>query len=322
MMKKMVGTALSFVFLTFVAANADTIDIGSSNPGSITYSASTAIAKLLTGKFDRQVRVLPHGGQSAFVPAINSGEVDLGAANAFETADGVNGTGIYEGRVLDKLRVVAVLMPLRNVFWVAEKSDIKSISDLKGKKVPGVWTSQKTIQVLTQALLANGGLTYDDVDMVPVVNVNRGADDFIQNRLDTFFFAVGAGKVMEAGSKVGGLRALPVDPSPEAMARERQYLPVMYPLQVQPSKANYGIAEPTYVQALDFLLLTNETVPEDVIYEITKALHGGKKQLFDSFKPLGANFSPELMAKKLDAGVYHPGAVRFYKEVGLWPPKQ
>jgi TRAP-type uncharacterized transport system substrate-binding protein len=55
---------------------------------------------------------------------------------------------------------------------------------------------------------------------------------------------------------------------------------------------------------------------------VTKALHGGKQAFLSSFKPLGINFSPDKMAKRLPAGEYHPGAIKFYKEVGLWPPKE
>jgi TRAP transporter TAXI family solute receptor len=213
-------------------------------------------------------------------------------------------------------------MPLRNTFWVAQDSPIKSLSDLKGKRVPGGWTSQKTIGDLASAFLANGGLTYDDVKMVPVPNVNGGADDFIQGKVDAFFFAIGAGKIREAGAKVGGMRALPIDPSPEAMARMHKYVPVQYPLLVKPSKANYGILEPTYIGAMDFVFVTNKDVPEDIIYGVTKVIHGGKADFIKSFAPFGANFTPDLMSKEIPAGEYHPGAVKFYKEAGLWPPKK
>ena len=86
-----------------------------------------------------------------------------------------------------------------------------------------------------------------------------------QGKADAFFFAVGSGKVREAGAKVGGLRALPIDPSPEAMARFRKHLPVAYPLLLKPSKPNYGIVATTYVAAFDLLLATNNKASEDVI---------------------------------------------------------
>ena len=322
MFKKVFTTAVIFSVLAAASVSAQTLGFGSGNPGSITHSTSTAIAKLITQELKLQTRVQPHGGQSAFVPAVNAGEVQFGLANSAELMDAVKGTGIYKGRVMADLRAVAVVMPLRNVFWVAKDSPIKTISDLKGKKIPGGWTSQKTIGVLATAMLANGGLTYGDVKMVPVPNVNSGADDFIQGKVDAFFFTIGAGKVREAGAKVGGLRPLSVDPSPEAMARLHKVVPQIYALEVKPSPANYGIDEPAYVGAMDFVFLTNKDLSEELIYNITKVMHGGKAEFFKTFKPLGANFSPELMAKNLPAGEYHPGAIKFYKEAGLWPPKQ
>ncbi|MFC1866844.1 TAXI family TRAP transporter solute-binding subunit [Thermodesulfobacteriota bacterium] len=315
-------TALAVTALLTTTAAAKTINLGSSNPGSLTHSTSTAVAKLLTQELKIQARVQPHGGQSAFVPAVAAGEVDFGIANAFELVDAMAGTGIYKGQDLKGLRAVAVLMPLRTAWWVAKDSPIKSFKDLKGKKLPGGWTQQKIIQYLSLAWLAHAGLTYDDVKMVPVPNVNRGAEDFIQGKVDTFFFAVGSGKVREAGAKKGGVRALPLDTSPEAVARFRKHVPVMFPMLLKPSKANYGILEPTYISAMDFVLLTNKNVPADLIYKVTKTVHGGKKAFFQSFKPFGANFSPTGMAMELPAGNYHPGAIKFYKEIGQWPPQK
>lgn len=322
MMKKILFITLILLTLMVSSATARMINIGSSNPGSITHSSSTAIAKLITKELKIQTRVQPHGGQSAFIPAVAAAEVDFGLANAWELVDAIAGTGIYEGQKLSDLRAVAILMPLRTGWFVAKDSPIKSFRDLKGKKVPGGWTQQKIIRYLSEAWFAHAEMTYDDVKMVPAPNVVRAADDFISGKVDTFYFAVGSGKVREAGAKVGGLRALPMDTSPEALARFKKVVPVMYPLLVQPSKANYGIGEPTYISAIDFVLVTNKNVQEDLIYKITKVIHGGKKDFFASFKPLGANFSPDLMCKVLPAGDYHPGAGKFYKEAGLWPPKE
>ena len=61
------------------------------------------------------------------------------------------------------------------------------------------------------------------------------------------------------------MRALPLDPSPEAMARFHKVVPVVYALQIKPSQANYGILQPTYVTAQDYVLLTNKSESEDLI---------------------------------------------------------
>lgn len=319
--KRIILTVTIITALLTSTATARTLGIGSSNPGTISNSTGSAIAKLITEQMGIQTRVQPHSGNSAFIPAVNAGEVDFGCANNFEMKDAIAGTGVFKGQVLKDLRVVTVLMPLRSTFWVEKDSPIKTVKDLKGKRVPGEWTSQKIVTFLSGSVLANAGLTYDDVQMVPVANVNGSVDDFIQKKSDTFYIAVGSAKIREAGAKVGGVRALPLDTSPEAVARLQKVLPTGYPLLVKPSKADYGIIGPTHVLAMDFLFITNKNLPDDLIYDLAKALHGGKKALFASFKPLGANFSPDKMAKVLFAGEYHPGAIKFYKEIGQWPPK-
>jgi len=321
-MKIIAFTALlAIISVAGSSASAQTLGIGTSNPGSITHSSGSAIAKVLTEKAGFQARVQPHSGNSATVPAVNAGEVDLGAANVFEIRYALTGTGIYKGQVLKDLRVVTVLMPLRTAFFVQQDSPIKTLKDLKGKRVPGVYTSQKVVGIIAKSVLANAGLSYDDVQMVPVNNVVRGADDFVQGKTDVFFFAVGSGKVLQVSAKMGGVRALGLDASPDAMARQKKIFPVGYALQLKPTKQDHGILEPTYVTAFDLVLLTNSKVSDDVIYKVTKTLHDNKKALFASFKPLGALFSPTQMAKKLPAGEYHPGAVKFYSEQGMWPPK-
>jgi len=320
MQKILIWAAAAIVGLGGTAA-AQTLGIGTSNPGSITHSTGSAIAKVLTEKAGFRARVQPHSGNSATVPAINAGEVDLGAANVYEIRFALSGTGIYKGQVLKDLRAVAVLMPLRTAFFARKDSPIKSLKDLKGRRVPGEFTSQKIVRIISRSILANAGLSYKDIRMVPVNNVVRGADDFVQGKTDVFFFAVGSGKVLQASAKVGGVRALGLDPSPEAMARMHKTFPVGYALQLKPTKQNHGILTPTYVTAFDLVLMTNSKVSDAVIYKVTKTLHDNKKALFASFKPLGALFSPNRMAKKLPAGTYHPGAIKYYREMGMWPPK-
>ena len=316
------GAAVAaIVGLASGAVAAKTLGIGTSNPGSITHSIGSTIAKILTEKAGLQSRVQPHGGNSATVPAVNAGEVDFGPANIFEVQFALSGTGIYKGQVMKDLRIVSILMPLRTAFFVKKDSPIKSLKDLKGRNVPGVFTSQKVVGIITRGILANAGLTYKDVNMVPVNNVVRGADDFVRGKTDMFFFAVGSGKILQTSAKVGGVRALGLDPSPEAMARLNKVFPVGYALQIKPVKQNHGIVEPTFVNAFDLVFLTNSKLPEETVYKVVKTLHGGKKAMFASFKPLGALFSPKRMVKKVPGGEYHPGAVRFYKEQGMWPPK-
>ena len=221
-------------------ASAQMYGMGTGKQGFFTYSAGAAIAKVAADN-GMNLRLQPFGGTSAYVPGINAGEIEFGLANELETHYAVTGTVIYKDKKQADLRVIAVLTPLYSEFFVRKDSPIKTIADLKGKRVPTDYVSQRVLDVLSRGTLANGGLTYDDIQKVPVPNVVGGADELAQGKADVFMFALGSGKVAEVDAQVGGLRVLPVDPSPEAMARLRKFIPVAYATQLGPGKGRAGI---------------------------------------------------------------------------------
>jgi len=299
-------------------AGAQIYSLGTGKQGFFTYSAGAAIAKVAADG-GLNLRVKPFGGTSAYVPGVNAGEQQFGLANELETHYAVTGTGIYKDKPQPDLRVVAVLTPLYSEFFVAKDSPIKTIADLKGKRVPSGYASQRVLDVLTQGTLANGGLSYTDVQQVPVPNVVGGADEFEQDKADVFMFALGSGKVAEVNSKVP-VRVLPIDHSKEAMDRLRKFIPVAYATQVTPGHGNAGVEEPTWVYAYDYLVLANDKVPDNVVYELTKLMHEHKKELAANFGAL-SGFDPKRMNKDMGPVQFHPGAVKYYKEIGEWPPK-
>jgi len=57
-------------------------------------------------------------------------------------------------------------------------------------------------------------------------------------------------------------------------------------------------------------------VSDDVVYRVAKALHDGKQDLVATFPPFGL-FQPQNMAKSLEGVPLHPGALKYYREIGL-----
>lgn len=298
-------------------AQAQTIGIATTSAGSFTHSSGSAMAKVFAEYAGLRARVQP-GSVSPSRP-VNAGTADFGLGNSFDTTFFVTGKGEYEGQGPKKnLRVVGVLTPLRVGLFVRKDSPYTKIADLKGKRVSSGFNAQKTIGRIITAHLANGGLTYDDVQPVPAPNVVRAADDFGKGKVDVLFFALGSAAVLKASSKVGGVRLINIDDSPEAVARMEKILPGAYPMTVKPSKRLHGVEGPTKIIAFDFYVTTNRNVPEDVVYKATKALYNHKKELLASFKGL-ALFNPKKMYKKIQSVQFHPGALKFYKEIGLKP---
>lgn len=301
-------------------ATAQTVGIGATTTA-YTAQAGAAISKVVSEQAGVQMRVQPHGGTSAYVPSVNSGSLEFGLANELETLYAVTGTEIYAKRPQKDLRVATVLTPFASAIYVRKDSEIKTIQDLKGKRLPSGWASQKIIGVLMSGYLANGGLSYDDVEKLPVPNVVKGADDFAAGKTDAFFFALGAGKVREVDAMVGGIRAIGISDAPDAVARMQEHVPVGVAGLYAPSKVNVGILAPTHIMQYDYLMLTNTKVSDELVYKVVKAMHDNKKMLAASFPALG-RFNPDHMARTFKGGVeYHPGAIKYYTEIGQWPPK-
>ncbi len=296
-----------------------TIGVGTTK-GGWTNQAGQSLSKVVSQKTDIQMRSQPFGGSSVYVPAVNAGKLEFGLFNELEAYFAVTGTGIYPGRKHPNLRVVSATIPFRVALFVKKDSPIKTVKDLKGKRLPSGWSTQKIILPLVEGQLANAGLTYDDVIKVPTPNVVKGADEFAAGNTDAFFFVLGAGKVRETNAKVGGIRVLNFDPSPDAVKRAQKFVPPAFAKPETPSKRNIGVVEPVHVMTYWYTLSTGSHVSDDIVYEITKTLYEGRDDLVKAFPGWGG-FRNDKMAVNFKGLTYHPGAIKFYKEKGMWPPK-
>jgi len=301
------------------ASQAQTVGIVATQPGSYTHSASTAVAKAVADLTNLQVRVIAQGASPQY--SIEAGTGEFGLSNSFDNVFFATGTGEYQGEgPKPNLRIVGNLTPLTTTLYVKKDSDIKTVKDLKGKRLGGGFTAQKTIARISEAMLATANLTYNDVRMVPAANIVNAADDFAAGKADAFSFALGSAKVKEIDAKVG-LRGLSFDPSPDSIARMQKILPGAYTMRVNPRPGLDAVIEPIDSCAFDFLLVTSLKVPEDTVYKVTKAVHDGKASMLATFPALTL-FDPDKMAAKNYPPLqYHPGAVKYYQEIGQWPPK-
>jgi uncharacterized protein len=302
------------------SAQAQVVSLITTPAGSFSNSAGAAIAKVVNEK--AKLRMTIQAQASTGYEEIEAGSVEFNVSNSFDSTFFAQGREEYKARGPAKaIRHVAALIPYRVAMHVPANSDVRSIADLKGKRVASDFNAQKTIARIIEAHLANAGLSYKDVRGVPAPNVVRQAEDFKAGRIDVMFFALGSGAIKEAAAALGGVRVLEVDASPAAVKRLTAVLPGAYILEVAPSPAVEGLSKPTKLVAFDMDLNSSTKVSDDVVYRVVKAIYENKKDLVASFPPFGL-LDPQKMAKPIEGIQFHSGAIKFYKEVGLWPPKQ
>ncbi|MEJ2378288.1 MAG: TAXI family TRAP transporter solute-binding subunit [Pseudolabrys sp.] len=314
--------AFGFLALVSGASAQQPIAIATPPAGSIYNSTAAAIGKVLEEKSGLKLTVQALGGSSQFLPIVNAGEVPFGIANVYETSLAVTGGAYFKGRPTKDVRSVAILYPLRNTIFVKKDSKYKKLADLKGARGPVGFTNQKILTAVTNAALAPGGITLKDVQGVRVSNIISNVNAFKEGRTDFFVFALGAGPIKEADAAVGGVRALTVPKdTPAAIAAVKKHVPVAYLLHVKPGKGKTGLLKPGYIVSYGVNLFASTHTPDDVVYKVVKAMHEHAKEFGMVFPPLRL-FKADEMAQQIKGVQYHPGAIKYYKEIGQWPPKK
>ena len=313
------AATLATAGLIAAGANAKTITIGTLPQGSLAFSTAAAVAKVISDKTDINTRAVGFGGSNIFIPQLGQGKLEMTTATIIESVMARNGTGIFKGKPHKNLRVLTRLLTFDVGFMVEKTSKIQALTDFKGQPFPSDFTSQKVVDVLVRAAFAAEGMSYADVKRVPVPNFIRGTDELVARRVKGSFLAPGSAVVRKANASMG-IRFLSLNNSPAKQATLSSIAPGAFFKVVKPSKRMPYIEKPTTMIGFDYMILTHAGLSDEVAYKAAKALHGGKKSLVASHGIFNG-FQPGGMAKK-DLGIdYHPGAIKFYRESGQWPPK-
>lgn len=302
------GMALIILALAAGVAAAQTFGFATLPPGTLNHTSASAIAKVLKEKAGLNVLVQPTAGDQVIIPMVGRGEAEIGISNIMEVADG------FAGAQKD-LRIIAAVHALRTPFFVRKDSGMRTIADLKGKRVAMGYSAMRNIDKAARAMLATGGLTENDVKPVLVPNVIRSADDFVAGAADMFYFAFGAPKVREVDAGVGGIRVLEMDDS--KMPEARKIMPYGYATDVAPGPVFVGVEKPMKVYTFDNIIFTSSKVPDDFVFKILETLVKEKAELV-AVQPVLREFTPAFAYKQYNIP-YHPGALKYYNENKIQP---
>src|SRR3954462_5212626 len=311
------GVSIILFVLCTAAGAQQTVGFATLPPGSILHAQASVIAKVVQDHSKLQVRVIGYGGDAPILDAVNTQKADFLLLDVGEPAEARIGEGNWKGQAKPNLRNAMTLYGFQMAFWVKKDSPVQTIADLKGKKVPTEWVQQTSVIHHMNAYLSAGGISLNDIVKVPEVNVVRAADDFKAGKLDLLFFAVGAPKVAEGAGSVGGLRVLPMNPLPDSEKRMKSVREEYYFSTVNPAPYIAGVDKPSPVQTIDVVIGVGAHVPDEVVYQFVKAMRENKKDLV-SGHPNFNQFDEKEAGKPQPTLPHHPGAVKYFKEVGIW----
>lgn len=315
-MTTMVALCLSVIY-SAQSSGQRVLSIGTNPVGTSYHMIGVGISTIVEKYTPFKMKVVPMDAAHAWMPLMATGQIDFGVASNWNAEKAYLGESIFkelsEGKGF-RINLVFTSVPTMIGLVVAGTSDIHSISDLKGKRVAGP-IPNVAMQLQTECLLANGGLRWADIKPVPAKSPAEGVRHIIESRADAASVALGTPVVEELHAKKGA-RFLPIDPSPEAVQRAKEIFPG-YPVKVVPGPGATGIDKELYMWAFDNYIIVREELEEEVVYEVLKAIWEHHEELA-AFHVTLKQLKPSTFVSENALIPYHPGAVRLYKEKGIW----
>jgi len=300
------------------SASAQTLGIGSTKAGAVSQITATISKAVSEHSGGIQMRKQTMGGTQQYIPVVNAGELGFGISNISQYHMAQQGIQLSKGRKYSNLRLVTTMMKFTVSPVVSLKSGITKVAQLKGKRVASGFKGAPLFVYITSGALATDNLTMKDVKNVPQVGLVQHWRAFMAGKLDVAIAAAGSGFVKQMNAKVkGGIRHISFAKGPESLKRMQKWFPRAEWAVIQPAKGLTGVIEPTNFVSYDFLLWTHKKLSNDAAYKVAKVMHTKAKQLKEG-GPLWRSYEANKRMAKDQGYPYHPGAIKYYKEVGLW----
>lgn len=287
------------------------ITYATSSLGGLSYLLGTATAGVL-GKYmsGSSFTALVSSGSVENARRIQSGEFQCGSMTADVAYFGFN-NGREFTEALPKLRFVSNLWVSPENIVVVRDSPIKTLLDLKGKRItstPG-WGAT----TFAPAILEAAGLAKGDYQMV-VLSGGDGANALRDGTVDAAMWAYGipTPTMTELASSAKGLRFLPVDPATGSAIRTK--FPYWFVDKI-PSGSYQGVTADVPTVSSNNVLLCSSDIPDNVVYNIAKVMYLYGDEIKKSVPAADAVGTPAMAV--LPPIKVHSGAEAFYREAGF-----
>lgn len=252
------------------------------------------------------------GGSVYNINTIKNGELDFGIAQSDTVYQAAEGTGKFEGKQVEKLKSVMAIYPELLALVSRKEANIKSILDVKGKRInlgnPG---SGNEATALT--LFDANNIKKSDLKFAGALKAAEMPDALRDNKIDGYFYMIGHpnANIKDATNSVD-TRIVPL----EGKLVDKMIAKYPYFTKAKISKDLYkGVDSDVNTFGVKAILVTSTDVSDKAVYTVVKAI----LENFDSFKklhPAYNNITKESLLDGLSAPL-HDGAKKYFKEAGL-----
>jgi hypothetical protein len=266
-----------------------------------------------------KMNIIPGAKTAGRAAMLREGTVVLSWFTALDTLVGLRGTEDFEQWGPQSLRVIYLGGFLDQGLAVRANSGIKTLLDLRGKKV-AEYPTYPTVQMYMDAVMAFSGLSWDEVEATPISSYAAGQTAIVEGAVDTAVMSGTSATAFELEASIHGIHWLPMPATDtEGWKRYHEVLPVFYPnrstIVAGASKAN-----PVDIWGYNYHVLCYDWQDEDLVYWLTKIHVEG----YDTYKGAHAYLRKWTLDHALDYNLWycpwHEGAIRYFKDIGRWTP--
>lgn len=288
---------------------AQMVRIGSTK-SSANYHAAAGFAKIISDGSTLKASPAPHQSQMIVNEKLNQNELEFSVTNMAEA------TWSYSGEISHKvpqrnIRLVANLNLFRTGLVAPRALGIKNVSELKGKPVSGAFQPEPQLYNLMTAMLASGNLTWNDVKSVPVTGIGNGYEMMEKGAVVAAIGSIASAPILQLDKSLG-VRWLNFDKDTFNFKEFPGYKMVKVPAL---TGNDASVVEEINIIEFPYVIITSDSVSDNTVYLATKAIWNSQS-ITDKDNFL-KTFRKENMIRITNGIPLHPGAIKFYKEVGL-----
>jgi len=295
----------------------DTMVWTSYDVGSAGYAEASAIADAFGREFGTRVRIQPSGSSIGRLQPLLQGRADYAflATEAFFVSEGAFDFATPEWGP-HQLRAIAG-RPAGITLIAAGDAGIDTVEDARGKRIAFV-AGNPSVNVKCEAILAFGGLTLDDVEIIMFPTYGAAMSSMTRNESDATCTTPTTSQLYELAESPRGIHYAPLEADNEAGWEQLlKVLPIMTP---SDEDVAAGLPEGEIAKMAAYrypVITTTDDRDEDDVYAFIKALD----ETYDLYKDGTAAMSRwalDMSGRPAIDIPFHEGAIRYLREIGVW----
>lgn len=275
------------------------------------YSFGGVIANLWNNNIEGlNITAQSTGASAENLRLINRGEAELAFVQNDVMDYAYNGTDMFEGEILSNFSAILTLYPEVVQIAATKSSGIRSIADMKGKRV-SVGDAGSGTEFNAKQILEAYGLTFNDIRKSNL-SFKESSDGLQNGTLDACFIVAGVpNAALQELSLSSDMTLVPIGNTQivEIISQYKYYTEVNIP-----ADTYNGVDADTRAIAVKATIAVNNNIPEEEVYNMIKTIFDKQSDL-----SLAHAKGNELNIEEAPKGIsipFHPGAVKYYEELG------